>query len=41
MVEEVNLDKLTPEIWEIIRKWDFSTLKMASRMCEPVEEDNE
>lgn len=43
----MNLDKLTPETWEIIRKWDFNTLKNASRMFAPAfeyylgDEDND
>jgi hypothetical protein len=40
--EEVNIDKLTPQMWEVIRTWEYDTLVKASMMFQPLdEEDNE
>jgi hypothetical protein len=39
---QVNLDKLTPQMWEVIRTWEYDTLIKASMMFQPLdEEDNE
>jgi hypothetical protein len=38
-VEEVNLDKLTPEMWNVIRTWEYESLIKASMMLQPIEEE--
>ena len=37
----MNLDKLTPAMWEVIRTWEYATLINASRMFEPLDEEEE
>ena len=37
----MNLDKLTPEMWNIIRTWEYETLMKASMMFEPLDEDED
>ena len=39
MVEEVNIDKLTPAMWDLIRTWDYNTLMTASKMLQPLDEE--
>lgn len=38
MVEEMNLDVLTPSMWEMLRKLDYDQLKKFEMMMQPVEE---
>ena len=40
-VSQVNLDKLTPQMWEVIRKWEYETLIKASMMFQPLDEDED
>jgi hypothetical protein len=35
----VNLDKLTPEMWNVIRTWEYESLIKASMMLQPIEEE--
>ena len=41
MVEEMNIDKLTPEMWNVIRTWEYETLMKASMMFQPLDEEEE
>jgi hypothetical protein len=36
----MNLDKLTPAMWETLRKLDYNQLLRFAQMFEPVEEDD-
>ena len=40
-VSQVNLDKLTPSMWEILRKMDYDQLKKFAWMMSPLDEDEE
>ena len=37
----MNIDKLTPEMWNVIRTWEYETLMKASMMFQPLDEDEE
>lgn len=37
----MNISKLTPQMWDVIRTWEYETLMNASRMFEPLDEDEE
>lgn len=37
----MNLDKLTPQMWNVIRTWEYETLMKASMMFEPLDEDED
>lgn len=37
----MNLDKLTPEMWNVIRTWEYETLISVSAMMQPLDEDEE
>jgi hypothetical protein len=37
----VNLDRLTPEMWNTIRTWEYETLMKVSAMLQPIEEEEE
>lgn len=37
----MNIDKLTPAMWNVIRTWEYETLMKASMMFQPLEEDND
>ena len=38
-VSQVNLDLLTPTMWEILRKLDYDQLKKFAWMMSPIEEE--
>ena len=35
----MNIDKLTPQMWNVIRTWEYETLMRVSMMMQPIEED--
>ncbi len=37
----MNIDKLTPEVWNVIRTWEYETLMKASMMFQPLDEDED
>lgn len=37
----MNLEALTPRMWEVIRTWDYNTLVNASQMFQPIEDEEE
>jgi hypothetical protein len=37
----MNIDKLTPEMWNVIRTWEYETLMKASMMFQPLDEDED
>lgn len=37
----MNLDKLTPEMWNVIRTWEYESLMRISAMLQPIDEDEE
>lgn len=37
----MNIDKLTPEMWNVIRTWEYETLMKASMMFQPLDEEDE
>jgi len=39
MVEEMNLDVLTPSMWEMLRKLEYDQLKKFQMMMQPIEEE--
>jgi hypothetical protein len=39
MVEEMNLDVLTPSMWEMLRKLEYDQLKKFQMMMQPIIEE--
>lgn len=37
----MNIDKLTPEMWNVIRTWEYETLMRVSVMMQPLDEEEE
>lgn len=37
----MNLSKLTPEMWNVIRTWEYESLMRISAMLQPIDEDEE
>ena len=37
----MNLEALSEPMWEMIRKWDLDTLRLAAKMFEPAEDEDE
>lgn len=37
----MNLSKLTPEMWNVIRTWEYESLMKASMMFQPLDEEEE
>lgn len=35
----MNIDKLTPQMWDVIRTWEYETLMRVSMMMQPIEEE--
>lgn len=37
----MNISKLTPQMWDVIRTWEYETLIRVSAMMQPLDEDEE
>jgi len=37
----MNLSALDEKMWEVIRTWDLESLKLASKMFEPLDSEEE
>ena len=37
----MNLSKLTPEMWNVIRTWEYESLIKISAMLQPIDEDED
>lgn len=37
----MNLYALDENVWNIIRQWDLETLKLAAKMFEPLDDEDE
>jgi hypothetical protein len=37
----MNINKLTPQMWDVIRTWEYETLIRVSAMMQPLDEDEE
>jgi hypothetical protein len=35
----MNINKLTPQMWDVIRTWEYETLMRASMMFQPLDEE--
>ena len=40
-VSKMNIQYLTPQMWEVIRTWEYETLMKASEMFQPLDEEEE
>jgi len=40
-VSQVNLDVLTPSMWEVLRKLDYNQLLKFRDMMQPIDEDED
>lgn len=37
----MNINKLTPQMWDVIRTWEYETLIRVSAMMQPLDEDED
>lgn len=37
----MNINKLTPQMWDVIRTWEYETLIRVSMMMQPLDEEDE
>ena len=37
----MNISKLTAQMWDVIRTWEYETLIRVSAMMQPLDEDEE
>lgn len=37
----MNISKLTPQMWDVIRTWEYETLIRVSAMMQPLDEEEE
>jgi hypothetical protein len=35
----MNLSRLTPDMWNVIRTWEYETLMKVSAMLQPIDEE--